>query len=109
MRAWMRQTPAPRRYLPPVPLPKEIREEMAARYAEYAHAAERDKRRDLARTALLCLAWSALGIVSILWSAHTTSHLFGRIAFWGGVGVGNGGVIFTLLAAYRRGEKRGDW
>ena len=92
-----------------MPLPTELREKQAAR-RRAAHAeAERDRVRDLIRTALLCFAWSALGIFLILWSAHTTSRVHGLIAFWGGLGAGNGGIIFTLLAAYRRGERRGDW
>jgi hypothetical protein len=92
-----------------MPLPTKLREEMAARN-EAAHLeAERDRVRDLYRTALTCLRWSALGIFLILWSAHTSSLTYGWIAFWGGLGIGNGGIIFTLLAAYRRGERRGDW
>jgi hypothetical protein len=92
-----------------MPMPKELREEMAQRHASYARAAERDKRHDLAKTALLCICWSLLGILCILWSASTTSLVHGKIAFWGGLAIGNGGVIFTLLAAYARGERRGDW
>jgi hypothetical protein len=45
----------------------------------------------------------------VAWSFHTTDTSYGRMAFFGGLGVGNGGVIFTLLAVYRRGEARGDW
>jgi hypothetical protein len=45
----------------------------------------------------------------IAWSAHTTDEVLGHAAFWGGLGLGNSGIIYTLLAAYRRGEKRGDW
>jgi hypothetical protein len=33
----------------------------------------------------------------------------GRIAFWGGLLIGNGGVMFTLIRAYLRGERRGEW
>ncbi|MBC7791683.1 MAG: hypothetical protein H7Z74_17180 [Anaerolineae bacterium] len=92
-----------------MPLPREILEEMASRYEQHAVLAERDKLWDYLRTALVCVLWSALGIVCILWSAHTTSIVYGRIAFFSGLGIGNGGIVFTLLAAYRRGEKRGDW
>jgi hypothetical protein len=82
---------------------------MAAR-AEAANAqANSDRRRDLAITALACLGWSALGIFCILWSAHTTDYTYGTIAFYGGAGIGNAGIIFSLAGAYRRGEKRGDW
>jgi hypothetical protein len=91
------------------PSREELLDAMAAR-AEIEHAeAEGERRRDLTWTALACLAWSALGIFCILWSAHTTSYTYGSIAFFTGLGVGNAGIIFTLLGAYRRGEKRGDW
>jgi hypothetical protein len=45
----------------------------------------------------------------IAWSAHTNDETLGNAAFWGGLGLGNSGIIYTLLAGYRRGEKRGDW
>jgi hypothetical protein len=86
-----------------------LREEMAARRAQEAVEARRDTLRDLALTALQCFLWSFAGIALIGWALHTTDVGYGRMAFWAGVAVGNGGIIFTLLAAYRRGEKRGDW
>ena len=30
-------------------------------------------------------------------------------ALWSGIGIGNGGMMYTLATAYIRGEKRGDW
>lgn len=83
--------------------------ELLARRLEEARIADRDRRLDLARAAVACFAWATLGIAAILWSAHTTNTGWGRIAFFGGVIIGNGGIIFTLLAAWRRGERRGDW
>jgi hypothetical protein len=65
--------------------------------------------RDLSISAVTCLGWALAGIACIAWSAYTSDLFAGRIAFYGGIGLGNGGVIFTLLGAYRRGEKRGDW
>jgi len=88
---------------------KELLEEMGRRRAEEAVEASRVTRRDLTWTALQCVAWAGAGIFLILWSAHTTDIVLGRAAFYAGVGVGNGGWIFTALAAYARGEKRGDW
>jgi len=82
---------------------------MAERRREESVQANRDKFRDYVVTALTCFAWSFLGIFLIAWSAHTTDLAMGEAAFWAGLGVGNTGIIFTLLAAYRRGEKRGDW
>ena len=92
-----------------MPIPRKYYEQLQARRAEETHEARAELRRDLVRSALLCWFWAALGIALILWSAHTTSMFYGRMAFVAGIGTGNGGVIFTLLGAYRRGEKRGDW
>ena len=87
----------------------ELYEQILARSVRENQEASRETIRDLATTALICLAWSLAGIACIAWSAHTSVLLHGKIAFYLGLGMGNGGVIFTLLAAYRRGEKRGDW
>ncbi len=92
-----------------MPLPAELLEEMSAKRRDEEVAANRDRLLDYFWTAMICLAWSSFGVVSVLWSAHTTSMTYGRIAFFGGLGAGNAGIIFTLLGAYRRGEKRGDW
>jgi hypothetical protein len=92
-----------------MPLPKELLDELGRRRTAESKEAERDKWRDIVVTALQCFAWSALGISLILWSAHTTDLTYGKAAFFGGLGIGNGGIIFTVLAAYRRGERRGDW
>jgi len=71
--------------------------------------AGRERRADFIRSAIACIAWAAIGIYCLAWSVHTTDPTLGSAAFFAGIGLGNGGVIFTLLAAYRRGERRGDW
>ena len=92
-----------------MPPPRELLEQMAeARRREHV-LAERDRRRDLLRTALACLAWCALGLFLLGWSFHTTDAALGRVAFLSGLLVGNGGIVHALAAAYRRGERRGDW
>ena len=92
-----------------MPLPEDLREELALRYARAEEEANRVKVRDLARTALMCLFWCAAGLFLLSYSVHTTSMTYGRIAFWAGLGIGNGGIIHALATAYLRGEKRGDW
>ena len=84
-------------------------ESMAERRRDEAVQANRDKVRDYVLTAVTCFAWCGIGTFLIAWSAHTTDETLGNMAFWGGLGLGNAGIIYTLLAAYRRGEKRGDW
>ncbi|HEX3158423.1 MAG TPA: hypothetical protein VHQ45_07880 [Gemmatimonadaceae bacterium] len=92
-----------------MPPPRHIIEEMQLRRTREAEGADRDRRRALMVTALICVAWSALGLFLVGWSLHTTDTLMGELAFTSGVGLGNGGILFTLLDAYRRGERRGDW
>jgi hypothetical protein len=88
---------------------QELLEEIAERERAAAHDADRERFRDMMRSSLLCVMWGAIGLYGVLWSAHTTDVAYGRMAFFAGLGAGNGGIIFTLLAAYRRGERRGDW
>jgi hypothetical protein len=92
-----------------MPLPRALLEEMAAKRQREAVGANRDRRRAHVRTALQCLGWCAFGLYCIGWALHTTNEDTGRILLLLGLALGNGGVIFTLLAAYRRGERRGDW
>ena len=92
-----------------MPLPPDIRDELISRHRGEHEGAERDRRRDFVRTALICWGWSLLGLAMLGYSMHTSDETVGRLFFWGGLGVGNAGMIFTLLGAYRRGEARGDW
>ena len=89
--------------------PYALLEEMAARRRDEARAANRDRTRDFIRTGLECMGWCVLGLLGIGWALHTTDAELGRMAFWAGVGVGNGGWLFSVLGAWRRGERRGDW
>ena len=92
-----------------MPLPKAILEELGEKRAVESREAGRDQRRAMARTAVQCMGWCVLGLALIGWAFHTADEAIGKVAFWGGLAVGNGGMIHTLLAAYRRGEERGDW
>ena len=92
-----------------MPLPEEIRNAMAERRLAESAEADRERLYDLLWSSLHCVLWAAAGLFCIMWSAHTTDLAYGRIAFFGGIGLGNGGIIFTILGAYRRGEQRGDW
>lgn len=84
-------------------------DELALRHDRDHRSAEGDRRRDAIRTALLCMAWAAFGIFLLLLSFHLSAGVYASLAYYVGLGAGNAGIIFTLLSAYRRGEKRGDW
>lgn len=92
-----------------MPLPPDILEELARKRRAESRLANRDRVQDFALTVLYCLLWAAAGLACIAVSAHTTVMWFAKAMFWTGLGVGNAGILFTLLAAYRRGEQRGDW
>lgn len=77
--------------------------------ADQVEADERDRRRDALRTMAACIGCALLGLVSVMWSAHTTDARLGWFAVYGGLLVGNGGVLVTLMYAYHRGQRRGDW
>lgn len=78
------------------------------REAEHKRAAG-DTFRDLAKTCVQMVCWVLAGWTFIGFSVHTTNEIVGRILWWTGLGVWISGVLYSLLAAYRRGEQRGDW
>jgi hypothetical protein len=49
-----------------------------------------------------------IGLYLLGWSVHTLDYLYGRIFFFGGLIIGNAGILYVLLAAYLRLEKSGD-
>ncbi len=87
----------------------ELLDEMADRRNREHAGAERDKRRAQARAAVECVFWLCAGLFCIGLGLHSTNAEFGKTFFYSGVIIGNGGIMFTLLAAYARGEARGDW
>ena len=91
-----------------MPPRKDYEAQIAGREAE-DRKARGDTFRDLCATSLHLLFWVLAGWAFIGFSAHTTNVTIGWILFWTGLGVWIPGVLFSLLAAYRRGEKRGDW
>ena len=92
-----------------MPLPKALLEEMQRNRDAEARAAARDTRRDHVRTALTCLAWSIVGCALMGVAFHSESEAIGRTFFIGGQLVGYTGIVVTLVRAYLRGERRGDW
>ena len=92
-----------------MPIPQEMLEQEAVRRIAEQEDAARDRTRDLFQSAVLCVFWTVAGLFLIMWSAHTSSLFHGKLAFYSGIIIGNGGLTFTLLGAYRRGEQRGDW
>lgn len=56
-----------------------------------------------------CIGFALFGLFAVMWSAHMTNARLGWLAVYAGLLVGNGGVLVTLMYAYYRGQRRGDW
>jgi hypothetical protein len=91
-----------------MPIPKADYDEMIERHAEAARVTERIRLRAMLRTLLLCWCWALLGMFMVGSGVHTTSATWGPILFWGGLLVGNGGWLFTMVAHWRAAAKRGE-
>jgi hypothetical protein len=92
-----------------MPVNKKLYEEMQAKREAEHQDAERDRRWSLIRSGLACVMWAFLGLVCYGFAFHTTDHAMAEIYTIGAYIITYGGVSYTLLRAYRQGEKRGDW
>jgi len=90
-----------------VPLPREVLEQIAEERLAAQLAADRERRRLWLRTAILCVVWPLLGLSLLAWSLHTTNLLQGQVAFWAGLGIGDGGTLLTLVQAWLESERKG--
>jgi hypothetical protein len=84
------------------------REQRARDRLEADRLATRDARRALYRAAAECWFWCILGLACLAWSLHTGDQKAGLVAFWGGLVIGNSGLLFTLTRHYNRAKERGD-
>lgn len=51
--------------------------------------------------------WFSIGVFLLGWSMHTADSRYAGLAFWGGLILGDGGMILTLVRARHEAEKRG--
>jgi hypothetical protein len=91
-----------------MPLPREIREEMERKRVDEHRLASRDAFRANVQAALMCVAWSAVGLVIMGWGLHTTDPELGQVAWKGGVIVGYTGILLTVVRWYLKARDRGD-
>jgi hypothetical protein len=71
---------------------KEFRRQMRSLYLRYG---------------LEYAVWFSIGLFLLGWSMHTTDSRYAGLAFWGGLILGDGGMILTLVRARHEAEKRG--
>lgn len=90
-------------------LERPYEKEQIERNAQLEREARRDYWRDIRKTMRHLAFWVAVGLALMGSGLHSTSKDLGRILWLGGQTVWISGVLFALLAAYRRGSERGDW
>lgn len=53
------------------------------------------------------LIWLIVGLFLLFWSFHTTDTRYADLAFWGGIGLGDGGMLMTLIRARHEADRCG--
>jgi hypothetical protein len=84
-------------------------DELVERHEREHRSAQAETRRDMLRTSVHILFWTLAGLALSGFALHTDDRDIGMVFWIGGRLVWVAGVGFSLLAAYRRGERRGDW
>jgi hypothetical protein len=51
--------------------------------------------------------WFVVGLYLMFWSFHTTDTRYAGLAFWGGIGLGDAGMLWTLIRARQEAERCG--
>ena len=92
-----------------MPLPPEYQELLVKRRTEEEKAAKHETRVELAKTFGYIALWTVIGLAFIGLSWHVTDVGYGWIFWWSGALFWVAGVWVTVMAAYQRGVKRGDW
>jgi hypothetical protein len=90
---WHRPPPTPdERALEIEQLEKEVRRQTRTLYLRYG---------------LEYALWFSAGLFLLGWSMHTTDTRYAGLAFWGGLLLGDGGMLWSLVRAQHEAEKLG--
>jgi hypothetical protein len=53
------------------------------------------------------VVWFVVGLFLLFWSFRTTDSRYARLAFWGGIGLGDAGMLMALIRGRKEGERKG--
>lgn len=82
-------------------------EAIGERHREAELLATRERRRTLLTGGLVACLWCAVGLAGVGAALHVATEEIGWVWFWGGLAVGNAGILGTLLWIYARLRDRG--
>ena len=92
-----------------MPTPERYYREQIARHEAAEREAERQTRREWIRILALIALSTGLGLVGIAFAFHSYDVDRGWVYWWAGAFVWVTGVALTIISAYVRGVRRGDW
>lgn len=92
-----------------MPMPQKYRDALIESHRQSEVSARRETTRDMFRAIGHILFWVSCGLAFLGLALHATDRAVGMMFWWTGHAVWIGGVTSALLAAHRRGERRGDW
>lgn len=82
---------------------------IGAEREQASREATRAYRWELFRACMEVLGWTVAGLVIAAFGFHVTDYETGMIFLYSGMLVNWSGAFWSIFAAYRRGQKRGDW
>jgi hypothetical protein len=92
-----------------MPMPDRYRQQLIESHESAEREASHATLVDLLRATRDIVFWTILGFFLMGFALHVGDEAFGRVFWWLGQSAWFGGVTWSIAAAYRRGERRGDW
>ncbi|MGH7693623.1 MAG: hypothetical protein ACRENH_01510 [Gemmatimonadaceae bacterium] len=92
-----------------MPVSERYYKELLHTHEEAERQAQKDTRREWIRVLAQIFLWTTLGLVGIALAFHVYDESLGWVYWWAGAFVWVAGWCVTMLTAYRRGVRRGDW
>ena len=87
--------------------PKQSIEERALEIEQFEREVRAQTRYLYLRYGSEYVVWLVVGLFLTGWSLHTTDTRYAGLAFWGGIGLGDAGMLWTLIRARHDAEKLG--
>ena len=87
--------------------PKQTPEERALEIEQFEKEVRAQTRYLYLRYGSEYIVWLVVGLFLTGWSLHTTDTRYAGLAFWGGIGLGDAGMLWTLIRARQDAEKLG--
>ena len=87
--------------------PRPTPEERALELEEFEKTRRESMRSIYLRYGFEYLVWFVVGLFLMFWAFYTTDSRYARLAFWGGIGLGDGGMLTALVRGRNAMERCG--